>query len=707
MPKATPGTSISMVATWIWLAVCALEVTFAFVPPEGVFHRIELPPSARLLALCPNLALSASVLGAGAALMFCLSRSLRLHPRGIARGRVLGAASRITALAIASLVAFGFLGSWATLHQSGAFPGPTGYRFGSESLVLLARHVAQQSPLLFLGVPVASIALGAGATEGLPRLAGAALPRLRRASIAAALGLFSVVTAGSAFGSFVASRSAETTVLPGTGVTTTRGEAFVAARDDHGGPLVHLIAEWRRDEDLRLTSFEPHPELIVERPRIVTVDEWASLVAPAKHHRYNVIILLVESLRADQLTALGSDRVVMPTVESIASGGRVFSRAYTQASHSDLADPCPLASQYPLRGPYGSAAYRRNAPYPRTLLYDLLKARGWRTAIMSSQNETWGAMLTYLDTGTLDRILHSETFDGPTYVPRGDSTFVEFVKGTKRAGKIDDRLTVGEAIEWIDERRDAPFFIYMNLQNSHIPYEVPSDFPRRFTTAGTTVRTTFARIDREQVETAKNLYAEALGYVDHQVGRLVSHLKVRDLWDETIFVISGDTGQAFMEHGFLAHARDLYDEVMRVPIVIHAPGLARGVDSRLAEHVDVPPTVLDLLGLPLHPSFQGRSLIAAQSPHDSAYLLVRTPFAHQYGVIHEGHKLIVDRRAGRALLYDLDADPEERREISRARPHLTRELTARLFTWMRAHLEYYADPLRMKSEYPPIVRERG
>ena len=187
----------------------------------------------------------------------------------------------------------------------------------------------------------------------------------------------------------------------------------------------------------------------------------------------------IESLRSDQLRAYGGTRDVMPTIDALARESRVFTNAYIQASHSNYADLVPLSSEYPLRSPQ-MYEYPPNPTYPRVLIYDVLKAIGYKTAIFSSQNERWGGMINFHRPSSLDRFFDAGTFTGPTYAPYGDTGFAEWVKETHGAGSVDDRYTVDEAIKWIDGVAGQPFFIHMNLQSSHLPYVVPDDFPRRF-----------------------------------------------------------------------------------------------------------------------------------------------------------------------------------------------------------------------------------
>ncbi len=308
-----------------------------------------------------------------------------------------------------------------------------------------------------------------------------------------------------------------------------------------------------------------------------------------------------------------------------------------------------------------------------------------------------------MDTGGLDYMLHSENYKGETYVAREDSFFAEWVKGNKHAGKIDDRFTVGEAIKWIDQGK-SPFFLMLNLQNSHIPYEVPADFPRHYSKREEDFEFTFAYLKPEQVQNARDRYSDSLRYVDHQLGRLIDHLKETGQWDNTVFVLTGDHGQGFMEHGFFTHGRELYNEVMRVPLVVHAPGLDPRSDGRLAQHVDVPPTICQILGIPPHPAWQGEGLLSAEpTAGKEVFMIVQTPFSHQYAMVHGTHKLIYDRRQDRTFLYDLQGDPGEMHDIAAASPTLLKKLSERLGSWRALQNGYYRNKELMQKTYPPVL----
>jgi arylsulfatase A-like enzyme len=474
-------------------------------------------------------------------------------------------------------------------------------------------------------------------------------------------------------------------------------------RDNASGPFPHMLADiqkhirYRPEERIKADDIR-----IIQRP-IISMEKYLATARPT--HRWNVIILVVESLRADQLRAYGSSRDVMPTVDGLSLESRIFLNAYTHSSHTDYATVTPFSSHYPLRSKT-SYVYPEKPSYPRVLIYDVLKALQYHTAMFSSSNEFWGGMINFLQTGNIDRFFHAANFKGPSYVMQGDAGFADWTRETKHAGSVDDRYTVSEAIQWIEGVKREPFFLGLNFQSSHLPYVVPRDFPRRFGPAKLDFTIRFAHFPQEKIEIVKDIYADSLAYVDAQIARLFEYLKSKGMWDNTIIVLTGDHGQAFYEHGFASHASAIFDEVMKVPLVIRAPQVKPGTEDRLAQHVDIAPSIVGLLGLPGHPSFQGIDLLnTAPDPKRSAYMVAQTPLAYQYGIVRADHKLIYDERESRYSLYDLVADPGEKTDLAPAQPALVQDLAKRLQTWRTLQIEYYADKSLQAREYPPILAD--
>ena len=235
---------------------------------------------------------------------------------------------------------------------------------------------------------------------------------------------------------------------------------------------------------------------------------------------------------------------------------------------------------------------------------------------------------------------------------------------------------------------------------------IPPDFPRRFGPAKLDFTIRFAHFPKDKVEIVKDVYADSLAYVDSQIQRFMQYLKLKNKWDNTLVIITGDHGQAFYEHGFASHASAIFDEVMRVPLIVRAPGLQAGLDNRLAQHVDIAPSITGLLGLPNHPSFQGTDLFGTpMNPNRSAFMLAQTPDAYQYGIVRAGFKLIYDERLQEHRLFNLETDPGEKQDIATTEPLIVKNLAARLNTWRKLQIDYYSDVTVQKREYPPILSD--
>ncbi|MFV1986819.1 MAG: sulfatase [Gemmatimonadota bacterium] len=669
----------------LWFAASAAAIGLHLAAPGSAWHDDTLPVMARLSMIGFEIFLLAyPSLIATIAVFALLGRPDRANPAG----RV-GWVRRATAVLVVALPAVAYGASWALFRSAGQFLGQSTLLLWWGSPLQIAQHTAQLEPLTPVFVTLGAFAFAVAVVEGLR----AARSRLRgRAAYAITMAAVLMIPASLMLPSLIGWDSVD---------------GFVRARRATAtGPLLRLAADFQSRSAANADPIFKAVIPVTDVAPLITLEEYATGIPAAALSdsalRSNVLIVVVESLRPDQLVAFGGARSAMPTVDGLASTGVRFLRHYTQASHSDYADPTILSSHFPLR----SATYHiypESPPYPRVLIYDILAALGHRAAIFSSQNEGWGGMKYFLDTGSLDRFLHSETYEGETYVPDRDGGFASWASGSKKSGKIDDRFTVGEAIDWIGES-DVPFVAYVNLQNSHVPYVVPADFDAPFGSGKVSFPIRFGSFPPDSVDAVKDLYASSLAYVDSQIARLVEFLDESGRLENTIVIVTADTGQAFYEHGFTSHGSALYDEVMHVPLVVVAPGLEPSDYTLPSQHVDIPPTVLGLLGLPAHPGFQGDDLFgpAADDP-DRPLFLVGQALKNQYGIVRGDWKLIFDAFTGTYELYDVIEDPGELNDLSTLRPDVMDDLALLLHAWRKAQLSYYDSPAAFEVSYPPRV----
>ena len=654
-------------AAAVWLCVAGIDLALSAAITGSVLRSSELPLAAGITLAASNVVLLAIVIGALAALR-----------------RVAGA----WAWPVIAAAVFLYTVSWAAFWNAGVFLDRAAFEFWAPHPVQVFHWVY---PPLAAGIIVVTAIAAVILGRVVPRLA-AAMPigmqrRLVLTAAAAAVMCVAVASAGA--------------LAYGTGSAGDGPSAYAVARDQRGGPALRVVADVR---NTLARAAEPVPAAaggpVAPGRGIISMEQYVAGVDRSRTKRFNVLMVQIESLRSDQLRAYGGTRDVMPTVDALAREARVFTNAYIQASHSNYADLVPLSSHYPLRS-REMYVYPANPTYPRVLIYDILKAIGYKTAIISSQNEQWGGMINFHRPSSLDYFFHAATYNGPTYSPFEDGGFADWVKQTGGAGSVDDRYTVDEAITWLDTVGPTPFFLHMNLQSSHLPYVVPDDFPRRFGPKEIDFAIMWGKFPLDKVDVVKDRYADSLYYEDTQIARVFDHLRQRGLWENTIVVIGGDNGESFFEHGSAAHAGTVFEEVVKVPMIVRVPGMPPGADGRPAMFLDVPPSLLDALGLPPHPSFQGISLFApGPDPARPLFTIVQTPLADQSAVIRSGFKLIFSETDQRIYLYDL-GDAGEYKNIRSARPNLVAELTGILKAWRDEQLAYYADADRHRREYPP------
>jgi len=675
----------------VCLILAAVELSIHMLIPGSSIRDLNLPLGARTFLISYSLAVSFLFLAIVMGSLFLL-RSL-CH-RFISAGRALRRVTTGFVACLAWLVLLVYGASWGLFWQTGRF-------IDSRTFFFVAPHPLQVFHWVDLDVALLIVTLTLAGTWillfRLPAWAKRQPAAFQRKLLLAWAWLIGLSLLGAFLGELYSGTDARQFMRT--------AMLYARSRDDASGPFSRVFADIQRyvsnqpEERLRADDIR-----IVQRP-IISMAKYLETAGRRQTHRPNVIIVIVESLRADQLRAYGSRRDIMPAVDALARESRVFLNAYTHSSHTDYATITPLSSHYPLRSKT-AYTYPEKPSYPRVLIYDVLKALEYRTAIFSSSNEYWGGMINFLRTGNIDRFFHAANFKGPSYVMDGDAGFAQWTRETKHAGSVDDRHTVSEALQWIGSVKREPFFLSLNLQSSHLPYAVPPDFPRRFAPEKLDFTIRFAHFPRDKVQTVKDVYADSLAYVDSQIARLIEYLKQERLWNNTLIVITSDHGQAFYEHDFASHASAIFNEVMKVPLLIRAPGLSPGVEHRLAQHVDIAPSILGFMGLRVHPSFQGVDLInSAPEPKRSAYMVAQTPLAYQYGIIRSGFKLIYDEHEQRYSLYNLTADPGEQTNIAGSKPEVIQELAKRLQTWRTLQIEYYNDRQLHLKEYPPILAD--
>ena len=425
-----------------------------------------------------------------------------------------------------------------------------------------------------------------------------------------------------------------------------------------------------------------HPALIAARPADAR-PESAATVGEPKHSSPsttaaspNILVYLIDTLRADRLGVYGYDEPTSPNLDALAGDGIVFSHALAQSSWTRPS----VASLFTGLHPRSHTVNGRSDALPptATTLASVLGAAGYQTAAFVTNgnvSENFG-----FDLG----------FDDFVYLGERDTREMHV-----QSDVVNDRV-----FTWIENRDgERPFFLYVHTSDPHDPYAPRTPFRDRFVPAPRypdriTIRTMHERPpEADQTSSIARelsaLYDAEVAFNDHHVGRLLDHLRARDLYNSTIVLVVSDHGEEFYEHEFWGHGDTLYGEQLRVPFVLKLPHQASAgqVVDGLAQHLDVMPTILDLVGVPPVAGVQGRSLKPVIGGTPSPPFLPAAAYVNKDG--HEiesyeiaGYKIIRSRHQDAehwtSEIYDLRGDPGELDDLAGPPSVLSLYLTGEL-----------------------------
>jgi len=324
--------------------------------------------------------------------------------------------------------------------------------------------------------------------------------------------------------------------------------------------------------------------------------------APARAR--NVLVIVVDTLRADHLSAYGYGRPTSPNLEKLAREGVLFENAISPSSWTLPAHASMLTGLYPHDHQAVGDASDLGTNYPT--LAEAMKGLSYRTAAFSANTALFSRQR-----GFGRGFLHFED-----NFQRWGSYFVETFYGGKIASRLcqfhllrdlPGRLTAEDinrhALRWIDSD-SRPFFVFLNYYDAHDPYLPPEPYVHYYTKAKDPGRwytshwESFENLSPVELQAAMDAYDGAINYVDTEIGSLLEALAERGLSDNTLVIITSDHGEGFSEHGLMNHGNSLYRELIDVPLIMRAPG-SIPAGRRIADPVSLtalPSTILDVLG---------------------------------------------------------------------------------------------------------------
>ena len=608
------------------------------------------------------------------------------------RGWVAGIAYGLW-IALLAMLAGVYLASWEFYLQSNQFLSWEALRFTAHNLRLLWLYVRQTENAALAAWIVLAVAAVGGLLGMVRWMAASRWPiesarttRRRRRIVWYGLTVLVLASLG-------ASESRRSLTVINRRVDALR----------HGlHPAVTLAADWL--DSMTVEAIEPWLDPAQLHPLAET--GWSPLPRPAR--RLNVVIVTVESLRHDVVQQRQQGREVTPQLNRLAREGMHLRHAYAAAPFTSYSTAGLFASLYPLwsRRP---VYFHPADPWPKACIYDLLKPLGYATAIISSQNESWGGMDHFLKSPNLD------SFQDPRRSPAPDRTVPDragagpLPEPTSWADNLPDAQTADRAIAWVRQQAagNTPFFLAVNFQSPHFPYHLPAGAEQVFAPSTIDFPVSFLGYPVDKTAVMRNAYLNTVYEADRQLGRLVDALRENGQWTNTILVVCGDHGQAFHEKaGYVAHGREPIESVIRTACVLSAPGLVPpAMEDYPVELIDVVPTVFALLKLPPHPNFQGIDFLAVTRPpleHRLLFFHSEQPLSHTDALLLAGRwKYACDLVTKQESLYDLRADPDEQDDVLGQQRALAQRLRDTLFAWRRRQLAYYAYPAYYQHFYPP------
>lgn len=365
----------------------------------------------------------------------------------------------------------------------------------------------------------------------------------------------------------------------------------------------------------------------------------------------SVILISVDTLRADRLSSYGYHIPATSHIDEIAKGGTLFSAIDSQVPLTLPSHTCLLTSTYPFSN--GVEDNGEEVPANTVTLAGVLKSHGYHTAA-------------FVGGFVLDRRFGLnqgfELYDSPFDLHREGGTDIGNIK--RLGGEV-----VDSAIHWIQENSKAPFFVFLHLYDLHTPYDVPKPYRARFGTG----------------------YEAELRYVDVEIGRLWKFLSEMGLLKTTLVVFTADHGESLGQHGESTHGYFIYQSTLWVPLIFHWPAEAkRPFPSRVndpAGLIDVAPTILQYLGIAPPPQFQGKSLLGwlyRGKSHAAREVYSESLYAHDHfgcsGLqsLRMGQYKYID--APKPEFYDLKQDPAELHNLYSQKRPLALAYRERLFS---------------------------
>ena len=394
------------------------------------------------------------------------------------------------------------------------------------------------------------------------------------------------------------------------------------------------------------------------------------LLTSRDKNRPNIILVSIDTLRADHIHGYGYERETTPTLDDLMQRGTSFLNTISPSPWTLPAHVSLFTSLYPHTHGVTDHMLAVNERVPA--LGELLGRAGY----------TAGAFTT-----------------SPNLSPRHGFGwgFDAYVCKEERAPAVCER-----ALAWLTQIQSKEFFLFLHFFDVHNDYTPLPHYLEMFESSydgeidGTgkilyEVRDGNMELSDEDVRHLIALYDGEIRQLDQTLGVFFGALEQKGLLSNTVIIITSDHGEEFMEHGGVLHGRTLYDELVKVPLILVGPTIPAGkLIETQAELIDIMPTILELCGVRIPSGLEGRSLLALISQSDADWPEIAFAEADHKNEVHDvkriirtdRYKLYYDRHTKQEELYDIVLDPGESNNILEQKPEVAEELRTKLRAWM-------------------------
>lgn len=438
----------------------------------------------------------------------------------------------------------------------------------------------------------------------------------------------------------------------------------------------------------------------------------------------NIILISLDTLRADHLSCYGYPRPTTPHLDQIAAAGVRFNNAYSTAVWTPPAHASMLTGLYPSQ--HGVVDENKLAAEVPTLA-QALQQNGYRTAGFVNNSQV-GALVG---------------------LERGHEDFYEIWKGLERRQVVKRALhktqnvlgyadhgaavTNKMALEWLQNRGSSaqPFYLFIHYIDAHNPLKAPAPFANKYLEARMRRQADMAKVwevannpllcyadnlvlDEAEREALTAIYDEEISYLDYRVGELYQRLKSEGYLDNTLLIVTADHGEHLGEHGHYSHVASLFEPVVHIPFILHFPKLFPGgqIAERLVQLVDIFPLAMSAAEISYPQLRASKNFLPDFLQENRPYVVAewegRVPYFIQRRLRETGaatdiawmrrpmkmlrtasHKLLVSENEA-PRLFDLREDPRETHNLAEHAPALAAQLQADLEEWKTQHRAYGA-----------------